>query len=122
LSDDLPKATRSSHQASADQARSASDSPANEASAFGDPNRELAPPSNKTPVTDAWLDGARDRLAALSGVPLELTEDMRATLLDLARIAAHESGERKNAPLLCYLVGRADRGSDLEVLAAALRR
>jgi hypothetical protein len=26
-------------------------------------------------------------------------------LLELARIAAHESGERINAPLLCYLVG-----------------
>jgi hypothetical protein len=47
---------------------------------------------------------------------------MRATLLDLARIAAHESGERTNAPLLCYFLGRADRGSDLDALAEALRR
>lgn len=47
---------------------------------------------------------------------------MRATLLDLARIAAHESGERTNAPLLCYLLGRADGGAELELLAEALRR
>jgi hypothetical protein len=28
-------------------------------------------------------------------------------LLELARIAAHESGERTNAPLVCFLVGLA---------------
>jgi hypothetical protein len=39
-------------------------------------------------------------------------------LLELARIAAHESGERINAPLLCYLVGlaRGRRGGDLAQL------
>ena len=122
LSEDFPNATRSSHQESADQARSASDSPPSDASALGEPNRELAPPSSSTPVTGDWLDKARERLEAVSGVPLELTDDMRATLLDLARIAAHASGERINAPLLCYLVGRADKGSDLHALAAVLRR
>jgi hypothetical protein len=72
-------------------------------------------------VTDEWLTEARDRLAAVSGIDLELTEDMRATLLEVARIAAHESGERTNAPLVCYLLGRADRGDDLPALADALR-
>ncbi len=59
---------------------------------------------------DDWLAGARDRIAELAGLPpadLDLDEDTEVTLLELARIAAHESGERTNAPLLCYLVGRA---------------
>jgi hypothetical protein len=43
-------------------------------------------------------------------------------LLDLARIAAHTSGERTNAPLLCYLVGRAQGSEELDALAEAVRR
>ena len=73
---------------------------------------------------DAWLTEARDALARAAGVPpeeLELDEQSVATLLDLARIAAHESGERTNAPLLCYLVGRAQSGADLDALADAVR-
>jgi hypothetical protein len=42
--------------------------------------------------------------------------------LSLARIAAHDSGERTNAPLLCYLVGRAQNGASLYELAEAVRR
>ena len=74
---------------------------------------------------DAWLTDARDAVAAAAGVPpdeLELSDEEAATLLDLARIAAHESGERTNAPLLCYLVGRAQRGGNLDTLADAVRR
>jgi hypothetical protein len=42
-------------------------------------------------------------------------------LLDLARVAAHDSGERTNAPLLCYVLGVAvGRGADLGKLADAL--
>jgi hypothetical protein len=37
----------------------------------------------------------------------ELAEGDVADILDLARVAAHESGERTNAPLLSYLVGLA---------------
>lgn len=37
----------------------------------------------------------------------ELSAEEVDELLELARIAAHESGERINAPLLCYLVGLA---------------
>ena len=73
---------------------------------------------------DAWLTDARDALARAAGVPpeeLDLDEQSVATLLDLARIAAHESGERINAPLLCYLVGRAQGGADLDTLADAVR-
>jgi hypothetical protein len=74
---------------------------------------------------DAWLRGARDALAAMAGVSpseLELSDEEVATLLDLARIAAHDSGERTNAPLLCYLVGRAQGGGSLDDLADAVRR
>ena len=74
---------------------------------------------------DAWLNAARDSVAAVAGVPasdLELSDEDAATLLDLARIAAHDSGERTNAPLLCYLVGRAQGGASLDELADAVRR
>jgi hypothetical protein len=74
---------------------------------------------------DEWLTDARNALAEATGVPpeeLELDDDEVETLLDLARIAAHDSGERTNAPLLCYLVGRARRASDLDTLANAVRR
>jgi hypothetical protein len=75
---------------------------------------------------DAWLIDARDAIAAAAGVSpgeLELTDEEAQILLELARVAAHESGERTNAPLLCYLVGRAvRRGADLDALADAVRR
>jgi hypothetical protein len=67
---------------------------------------------------DAWLSSARDAVAAAAGVPageLELTSDDTRVLLDLARVAAHESGQRTNAPLLCYLVGLAAAKSDAEL-------
>ena len=74
---------------------------------------------------DDWLTRARDALAEASGLDrteLELDADDERTLLDLARIAAHVSGERTNAPLLCYLVGRAERGgATLKELADAVR-
>jgi hypothetical protein len=73
---------------------------------------------------DTWLVQARDALAAESGVDpaeLELSDADADTLLDLARIAAHVSGERTNAPLLCYLVGRAQGTHGLDRLADAVR-
>ena len=74
---------------------------------------------------DAWLSRARDAVAEAAGVDpstLELDADAETALLDLARIAAHESGERTNAPLLCYLVGRARSEASLDELAEAVRR
>jgi hypothetical protein len=74
---------------------------------------------------DEWLSGARDAIAEAAGIDaasLELDDESVQTLLDLARIAAHESGERTNAPLLCYLVGRASGGAGLETLADAVKR
>ena len=76
-------------------------------------------------AVDAWLADARDALAEATGLPrerLDLSGGDVAVLLDLARIAAHESGERTNAPLLCYLVGRAQGDADLGELADAVRR
>jgi hypothetical protein len=74
---------------------------------------------------DAWLTEARDVLASEAGLEpaaLDLTDTEADALLDLARIAAHKSGERTNAPLLCYLVGRAQGSRPLEALADAVRR
>jgi hypothetical protein len=74
---------------------------------------------------DEWLTAARDAIAetaSMSAEELELDDEEARTLLDLARIAAHKSGERTNAPLLCYLVGRARRHATLDDLAAAVRR
>jgi hypothetical protein len=71
---------------------------------------------------DEWLTRARDALVAASGVPaseLEVDPETERIILDLARSAAHESGARTNAPLLCYLVGRA--GGDVAELARAIR-
>ena len=74
---------------------------------------------------DEWLSAARDRLAHATGEDasaLELGQAEVDELLELARIAAHESGERINAPLLCYLVGVAHgrRGGDLAELVDAI--
>ena len=74
---------------------------------------------------DDWLTSARDALAQAAGVPpeeLAVDEEDARTLLDLARIAAHASGDRTNAPLLCYLVGRAQGGASIDDLATAVRR
>jgi hypothetical protein len=74
---------------------------------------------------DAWLSNARDAIARTAGIDpseLELSDADERTLLDLARIAAHASGERTNAPLLCYLVGRAQGTRTVEALAAAVPR
>jgi hypothetical protein len=47
----------------------------------------------------------------------DLTSDEIALLLHLAGDAAHESGARTNAPLLCYLLGRAQGERSLDELA-----
>jgi hypothetical protein len=57
-----------------------------------------------------WLERASGKLAAGVGddpAAYRLTEGEIGDLLDLARIAAHDSDERTNAPLLAYLVGLA---------------
>jgi hypothetical protein len=76
---------------------------------------------------DDWLRSARDAIAAaahLQPSQVELTAAEERTLLDLARVAAHTSGERTNAPLLCYLLGLAAgrSGVDVEALGDAVTR
>jgi hypothetical protein len=59
---------------------------------------------------DEWLAEARTRLAAHvgdDGTTYDLDGDDVDRLLELARVAAHDSGARTNAPLLSYLVGLA---------------
>jgi len=64
-----------------------------------------------------WLAARADAL----GVD-PLTPEQISLLLGLASDAAHESGARTNAPLLCYLVGRAHAsGASLEELAETVR-
>jgi Domain of unknown function (DUF6457) len=73
---------------------------------------------------DEWLTRARDAVAYAAGIPpdeLDLDEETTRELLDLARIAAHASGERTNAPLLAYLLGRASTRADFGELADAVR-
>jgi hypothetical protein len=78
----------------------------------------------ESPPMDEWLTRARDALAAASGVPasqLEVDGPTERILLELARVAAHDSGLRTNAPILCYLVGAARRsGRSVEELAEAV--
>ena len=73
---------------------------------------------------DGWLDEARVKLAAAVGEDpsrYDLSRVQMDELLELARVAAHESGERTNAPLLCYLVGLAHgrHGGSLDDLIEA---
>jgi len=57
-----------------------------------------------------WLDQAGRRLAEAAGddpATYGLSAADVEALLDLARVAAHDSGDRTNAPLVCYLLGLA---------------
>ena len=60
-----------------------------------------------------WLENARKALDALAdGRVPSLSQTEVDELLDLARVAAHESGDRTNAPLVCHLVGIARAQGD----------
>ncbi len=73
----------------------------------------------------SWLDRVTQAVAAAAGMEaeeLKLPSDVSREILDLARIASHSSGERINAPLLCYALGiAAGKGAELSVLAGAVR-
>jgi Domain of unknown function (DUF6457) len=67
---------------------------------------------------DEWLEQARDRIATATDedpASLALDQEQIDAILELARIAAHESGERTNAPLVCYLAGLAAGRSGAEL-------
>jgi hypothetical protein len=61
-----------------------------------------------------WLTRQADALDVAVLTPAE-----EETLLELAAFAAHESGARTNAPLLCFLLGRS--GKSLDELAEIVR-
>jgi hypothetical protein len=72
-----------------------------------------------------WITETTLRVAAAAGLdPASLFVDatMAQRLLELAGFAAHDSGERTNAPLLSFVLGRASAlGASLEDLDAAVR-
>ena len=69
-----------------------------------------------------WLQEAQRRLeSGLDDVgDLDLSPADVELLLELARAAAHESGERTNAPLVSYLVGLAVGRSGTTTLGQAV--
>jgi hypothetical protein len=73
----------------------------------------------------AWLEDVTLHLATSTGLDagaLAVSEDDALKLLDLAGFAAHETGERTNAPLLCHVLGRAvAAGASLADLDVAVR-
>ena len=72
-----------------------------------------------------WLARQADALSEQTGVPrerLELSSGDIEALLEVAAHAAHESGARTNAPLLCYLLGISHTGAQgLAELVEAIR-
>jgi uncharacterized protein DUF6457 len=64
-----------------------------------------------------WLEQA---MAAI-GSDEQLSDEDADTLLKIARYAAHEGGDRTNAPLLTYLLGRARGDRSLSELFEAIR-
>lgn len=74
----------------------------------------------------SWLDDMTDalaRTARLEASALRLSEETQAEILDLARIASHASGDRINAPLVCYALGLAvASGASLVDLARTVRQ
>ncbi|HEX5616657.1 MAG TPA: hypothetical protein VFZ83_16010 [Acidimicrobiia bacterium] len=72
-----------------------------------------------------WLDDLTNAVAADAGLDASayaLTEEDATVLLELAGTAAHASGARTNAPLLCHVLGMMRRdGAPLSALALAVR-
>ena len=67
---------------------------------------------------DDWLR----RVATALGSDEDLSGADADALLELARIAAHESGDRRNAPLLTYLIGRSRGDRPLADVLEAVRK
>jgi hypothetical protein len=64
-----------------------------------------------------WLT----RVAAAIGSAEELSDEDADALLKIARIAAHDSDDRRNAPLLAYLIGRSRGDRTLAEILDAVR-
>jgi hypothetical protein len=76
-------------------------------------------------MASEWLTQTTLQIAAHTGLdPADLLVDAEASesLLDLAGAAAHATGERTNAPLLCFVLGSAvARGASLAACAEVVR-
>ena len=66
---------------------------------------------------DDWLK----QVAAAIGSDEQISGEDADALLEIARIAAHESGDRRNAPLLAYLIGRSRGVRPLDEILEAVR-
>lgn len=68
-----------------------------------------------------WISDMTARIAdsaGLDGSRLQIDDSDAEELLRLAGVAAHTSGDRTNAPLLCHVLGRAVAlGAPLDSLA-----
>jgi hypothetical protein len=61
-------------------------------------------------MAGTWISDMTSRLAASAGLreeQLTISDADAEELLRLAGVAAHTSGDRTNAPLLCHVLGRA---------------
>ena len=65
-----------------------------------------------------WLT----KVAAAIGSDEQLSDEDADALLKIARIAAHESDDRRNAPLLAYLIGRSRGDRPLAEILDAIQR
>jgi hypothetical protein len=70
-------------------------------------------------VERGWLGQVAAELERTAGCRVELSREEIDELLRLASFAAHESGAKLNAPLLCYLVGRVTAATGLSVAEVA---
>ncbi len=64
-----------------------------------------------------WLQ----RVAAAVGAGGQLSEEDADALLKIARIAAHDGDDRRNAPLLTYLIGRSQGDRPLAEILEIVR-
>jgi len=71
-----------------------------------------------------WIGDMTARIAVAAGLDaqmLTISEADAEELLRLAGVAAHASGDRTNAPLLCHVLGRAvTLGAPLDSLARVI--
>ena len=65
-----------------------------------------------------WLT----KVAAAIGSNEQLSDEDADALLKIARIAAHTSDDRRNAPLLAYLIGRSRGDRPLSEILDQLQR
>ena len=66
---------------------------------------------------DDWLT----RVSAAIGSSEKLSGEEADALLKIARIAAHDSDDRRNAPLLTYLIGRSRGERSLDEILDIVR-